>query len=64
MQRELNLSRLNAEQRQKWWGKIQSDAPELAELLQNPTVVALKVKLGAQVIIKIDENGQIIDGQY
>ena len=64
MQREVNLSRLNAEHRQKWWAKIQSEAPELAELLQNPSVVALKSKLGAQVIIKIDENGRIINGEH
>lgn len=62
MPREINLSRLDTEQRAKWWKKIQTEAPELGALLQNPTVVALKAKLGAQVIIKIDDNGQIING--
>lgn len=60
--REVNLSHLNTEQRKPWWERIQSEAPQLAKLLRDPVFIDLKTRFGGQVVIKIDKNGKIIDG--
>jgi len=62
MPREINLSRLDAAQRKIWWERIKNEAPALAELLQNETFIDLKTRFGGQVIIKIDNSGNIING--
>jgi len=62
--RKVNLTHLDSQQRKKWWARIQSEAPGLAEALQDPQVVFLRKKLNGQVIITIDDNGNILDGKH
>ena len=58
----VNLSLLPGNQRREWWSRIQKEAPELAKLLQDPQVVKLRTALSGQIIIKLDENGKIVNG--
>lgn len=60
--REINLSRLSGKERQFWWKKIQEEAPDLVTLFTSPKFVELKEKFGASIIIKIDKNGNIVNG--
>ncbi|PHS20213.1 MAG: hypothetical protein COA86_02675 [Kangiella sp.] len=60
--REINLSRLSADERQFWWKKIKDEAPDLVTLFKSPEFLDLKIKFGASILIKIDKNGNIING--
>jgi hypothetical protein len=49
--RHVNLSALNASEKRKVWAHLQSEQPELAELLQDPQLAALRDAFDGEICI-------------
>jgi len=54
------LAKLPPEQKKKAWAAIQRDAPSLAEFMQSETYALFRDKLGASVVIDV-EDGKVIE---
>lgn len=52
---ELNLSKLDAVEKQLVWGCLQRRRPKLAAQLQSDAVQVLRATFAAEIILKIDD---------
>ncbi|MCW7553624.1 hypothetical protein NX722_13505 [Endozoicomonas gorgoniicola] len=62
--KKINLSRLNREQKQRVWRRIQETNPPLANLLTDIGFQSLKDQFGAEVVVEVSTPEAADNGQY